>query len=709
MRLFIAEKPSLARAIAAVLPGPQQRHKTHINSGDANVVVWCAGHVLTQYMPEDYHPEYERWSLEHLPILPEHWAMKISPRTRDLYNTIKQYAKQAIQIVHAGDPDREGQLVVDEVLDHLGITGIPVKRVLISDLNPPAVRRAIGAMQDNNQYRGLRDAALGRARADWAYGLNLTRLYTLRGRQAGLSGVLSVGRVQTPVLGLVVRRDRAIEAFEPRPYYQVEASIITEGGNFMARWVPGEQAESYLDSEGRVVDRGYGEAVAAAAAHAEGRVERYQRKKVLRQPPLPFSLPELQKAASKQFGLSARRTLDVAQSLYETYKLLTYPRSDCSYLPEEHHHQAPEVREAIVQTLGEAHQMNPLVDSADLIHRGPCWNDAKITAHHAIIPTTKGIPLEALSRDEQLIYTLVAHRYLLQFQSPRELEQVQVNLVLHTVNGPEAFRAKNEIEQAAGWHAWRQVLTVQPANGEREAVSDEESTRGQIPALAKGQGVQATDCQVVDKIATPPKRFTEASLLDAMTGVARFVEDPRIKKVLRDTDGLGTPATQATILDTLFKRGYLEKHKKTVLSTALGRALIDALPEYVTLPDMTALWELNLSIVADGDETLGNFMASITGYVEELVLEGGTGLQIPKSLQGKHQPGASKRKGKGQNRNSTAHLCSREGCVGMFRRIKGEHGYFWGCSEYRNGCGETRQDSRGKPSKASSTKKTAPS
>tara|TARA_R110002094_G_scaffold42357_7_gene54651 strand:+ start:2781 stop:4895 length:2115 start_codon:yes stop_codon:yes gene_type:complete len=701
MRVFVAEKPSLGRAIAAVLPGPQERHKTHIISGEGNVVVWCAGHLLAQCMPEDYNPAHEKWTLEHLPIVPTDWRLKLTPKARELYNTIKRYVKQAAVIIHAGDPDREGQWVVDSVLEQIGIGNTPVKRVLISDLNPPAVRKALRAMPDNAHYRGLRDAAVGRARADWLYGLNLTRLYTLQGRSAGLSGVLSVGRVQTPVLGLVVRRDREIAEFQAHPFYAVAASVMAGDTEFTAQWRPGARAEPYLDPDGRVIDKAYAQSVATALTGQPGQVIAYVRKPEKIPPPLPFSLPELQKLAARLRGLSPRRTLDLAQSLYEKHQLLTYPRSDCPYLPQDHHAEASEVRQAIIQTLGRGHHLASLTDTVDLTRYGRCWNDSKVTAHHAIIPTTRSLSAASLSPDEHFIYGLVAHRYLLQFLPPRELQKTLVDIVVPTPVGDERLQAKQALEINAGWYAWRHALAVVDAT-DKEADETVEGGGAPLPTLQPGQGIEVTDAHLQEKMTSPPKPFTEATLLDAMTGVARFVKDPLIRKVLRDTDGLGTPATQATILETLFKRNYLEKQRKTVLSTALGKALIDALPAFVTLPDMTALWELNLHQIVEGDETLEHFMSSIQGHVEGLVEEGAGGLVIPKALKGKRTlPRQTTRKrasGKAAE-TATTYLCAREGCSGQLRRIKGKHGFFWGCSNYQDGCRETRKDSRGKPAR----------
>ena len=689
MRVFIAEKPTVARAIAAVLPGPQKRHKTYIQSGDANVVVWCAGHILTQYMPEDYDPRYKRWSEADLPIIPSEWRMNVASRTKDLYQTIKKFVGQATLIVHAGDPDREGQLLVDEVLEQLG-NREPVKRLLVSDLNAAAVKRALGKLEDNVAYAGLRDAALGRSRADWLYGLNLTRLYTVKGRSSGHSGVLSVGRVQTPVLGLVVRRDREIEAFVSKPFYELTAELEADGGIFTAKWVPGPRYEQFQDEEGRVIHRAAVEQLARALQGSPGAIESVKTQHKREPPPLPFSLPELQKVASKGRGLSPKKTLAVAQSLYEKHQVLTYPRSDCRYLPMDHWGEGGVVRDAIVQSVGNQHALYPLTEEVDLVHRGRCWNDSKVTAHHAIIPTSKWVPLNSLSPDEMWIYEIVAHRYLLQFCVDREYDQTDVLAHVHTSEGDESLKARGVKETETGWRKHKELLRAKRGAADDEDKNQDETTT--LPPLKQGDVVECASTQLLEKNTTPPKHFTEATLLDAMTSIARYVNDPEIKKILRETDGLGTPATQAGIIDILYKRGYLEKQRKSVISTALGREMIDVLPEEVTLPDMTAHWEMQLAHIAEGGGDLDPFLVQVIDQVTGLTASG----RAKGDFKMSSTPALSRPKSRKKAADKT-YPCPGAECSGRLRRIKGKKGFFWGCTHYGEGCRETRPDKRGKP------------
>ncbi|MCU6158568.1 DNA topoisomerase III, partial [Enterobacter hormaechei] len=389
MRLFIAEKPSLARAIADVLPKPHRKGDGFIECGNGQVVTWCIGHLLEQAQPDVYDSRYARWNLNDLPIVPEKWRLQPRPSVTKQLNVIKRFLHEATEVVHAGDPDREGQLLVDEVLDYLELAPEKrqqVQRCLINDLNPQAVERAISRLRANSEFIPLCVSALARARADWLYGINMTRAYTILGRNAGYQGVLSVGRVQTPVLGLVVRRDEEIENFVAKDFFEVKAHIVTpKDERFTAVWQPSDACESYQDEEGRLLHRPLAEHVVNRITGQPAIVTSYNDKRESEPAPLPFSLSALQIEAAKKFGLSAQNVLDICQKLYETHKLITYPRSDSRYLPEEHF----AGRHSVMNAIG-VHAPDLLPQPAanpDTHNR--CWDDKKVDAHHAIIPTAR--------------------------------------------------------------------------------------------------------------------------------------------------------------------------------------------------------------------------------------------------------------------------------------------------------------------------------
>lgn len=605
MRLFIAEKPSLGRAIADVLPKPHRRGDGYIACGNDQVVTWCVGHLLEQAQPDSYDSRYARWSLADLPIIPGKWRLQPRPSVAKQLKVVEGLLTQASEVVHAGDPDREGQLLVDEVLDYLNLPAEKrsrVQRCLINDLNPQAVERAVNRLRENREFIPLCVSALARARADWLYGINMTRAWTLLGRNAGYDGVLSVGRVQTPVLGLVVRRDEEIENFLPKEYFEVKAHIVTpDDVRFVASWVPSEACEPWQDEEGRLLKRALADHVVARITGQPATVTAYSDKRENEGAPLPFSLSSLQIEAAKRYGLSAQTVLDTCQRLYETHKLITYPRSDSRYLPEEHFAGRHAVLNAI-QT--HQPQLTPPADF-DADRRNRCWDDKKVDAHHAIIPTARASSVK-LSENEQNIYALVARQYLMQFCPDAVFRKCVIELEI----AGGKFVAKARFLAEAGWRA---LL----GNKER----DEENDGMPLPVVAKGDELLCEHGEVLAKQTQPPRPFTDATILSAMTGIARFVQDKELKKVLRATDGLGTEATRAGIIELLFRRGFLVKKGRYIHSTEAGRALIHSLPDLAARPDMTAQWESTLTRISEKacryDEFMQPLVQTLTGLIHQ--------------------------------------------------------------------------------------------
>ncbi|CAJ0992391.1 DNA topoisomerase III [Sodalis praecaptivus] len=603
MQLFIAEKPSLARAIADVLPQPHRRGDGYIACGPDHVVTWCIGHLLEQAQPDVYDGRYACWSLADLPIIPEKWRLQPRPAVQKQLNVIKTLLAQAEQVIHAGDPDREGQLLVDEVLEYLALDEAKrrgAKRCLVNDLNPQAVSKAVSRLRDNSEFVPLCVSALARARADWLYGINMTRAYTLIGRNAGYQGVLSVGRVQTPVLGLVVRRDEEIEHFVPKAYFEVKAHIVTPSQDrFAALWVPSDACESWQDEEGRLLHRPLAEHVAARITGQPAQVVLYQDKRESETAPLPFSLSALQIEAAKRFGLSAQQVLDTCQRLYETHKLITYPRSDCRYLPEEHF----AGRQAVLAAIA-GHQPELMTQGQlNTDQRNRCWNDKKVDAHHAIIPTARA-GRGVLNDSEQKIYGLVARQYLMQFCADAVFRRCTIELAI--AGGKFVARARFLAESG-----WRALL------GAKER--DEENEGTPLPVFAEGDTLLCERGEVVARETQPPRPFTDASLLSAMTGIARFVQDKALKKILRATDGLGTEATRAGIIELLFKRGFLFKQGRYIHASDTGRGLIHALPSSAASPDMTAQWESSLTQISEKQCRYQDFMQPLTQTLQQLI------------------------------------------------------------------------------------------
>ncbi len=624
MKLYIAEKPSLGRAIADVLPKPHVKGDGFIRSANGDCVSWCIGHLLEQAEPEAYDPAFKRWKQEHLPIIPEQWQLKPKTKTRKQLSVLRKLVKEAQCIVHAGDPDREGQLLVDQVIDYLKVSAskkATVQRCLISDLNAPAVKRALEQLRPNKDFVPLSTSALARSRADWLYGINMTRAYTLQGQKVGYSGLLSVGRVQTPVLGIVARRDIEIEGFVSKPFFEVLAHLKPESQaeSFVAKWQPSEACRPYMDENGKVVSRALAENVIGRIEGKSGLVSQVVKQPKAQAPPLPYSLSTLQIDAAKRFSMSAQQVLDTCQALYERHKLITYPRSDSRYLPSEHFNQAADVSHAI---RANSQEMAPVVDGSDISIKGRAWNDSKVDAHHAIIPTAKKCDLGRLSSQERKLYEHISRQYLCQFYPKWEYTDTRIEALIEG----GLFVAKARVIRSLGWKA----LFQREAPSKKSGSEDEDMIVGTLPKLKKGDVLRCIKTELLEKQTQPPKHFTDASLLAAMTGISRYVSDASIRKILKDTDGLGTEATRAGILELLFKRDFLVRKGKQIHATLTGRALIESLPESATTPDMTAHWESVLESVSTRNASYGTFMTPLMSTLRHLIEQ--SRLVLPKGL-----------------------------------------------------------------------------
>lgn len=606
-RLFIAEKPSLARAIADVLPKPHQRGEGFIRAGNGDIVSWCIGHLLEQAAPDNYDPRYKKWQIRDLPIIPNNWLLIPKTNTYKQFKVLTQLIRDATEIIHAGDPDREGQLLIDEVLNYCQITPEQrrlTKRCLISDLNASAVTKSLANLRNNHDFASLSTSALARARADWLYGINMSRLCTIKGQNYGYKGVLSIGRVQTPVLGLVVKRDAEIDNFVSKPFYEVFATIETQHKeSFKAKWQPSEACAPYQDEEGRVLVKALAENVCQRIKNQEAYIVNVSNKKKELAPPLLYNLSILQIEMAKKHSLSAQDVLDICQSLYEKHKLITYPRSDCRFLPTDHINQIHGVIAAINNNCP---ILTKAIKKADLTIRTKTWDDKKVEAHHAIIPTLRTTDFTKLTKNEQNVYIAIATQYLAQFYANYRYTELQIDVEI--VKGKFIAKANQMLDEG-----WKQLFNM--ANS-----AIEQNVAPLLSKLVKkGEQAFCIDSQLIDKETTPPKPFNDATLLSAMTGIARYVNNPEIKKILRETDGLGTEATRAGIIELLFKREFLTRQGRTIRSTGIGRQLIAMLPLNMTVPDMTAHWESQLEAISKKSFSYHQFMTQLTQSIYQLI------------------------------------------------------------------------------------------
>ena len=589
--VYIAEKPSLARAIADGLGG-KRKEESHIVCEGGKLVTWCYGHILEEYMPEDYNAAWKDWQC--LPVIPNEWKRKANEGAKKQLAAIGELLSKADAVVHAGDPDREGQAIVDEVLEHFGWRG-PTRRLWLASLDAVSVRKALDAMKDNAGYAHLRDAAIARSRADWLTGINMTRALTNIGRDCGHEGKLSAGRVQSAVLNLVVMRDRERAAFKPSEYFVLQGRFTSEGGSFTARFRPGE-TQAGLDAEGRLVDMAAADAIIAAVRGKSGGIVSQATTPGQKKPPLPYSLSALQKAASATLGMTAKEVLETAQALYEK-KLTTYPRTDCRYLPSEQFGDAERILGALAAVPG----LEEAAKGADAVRRSAAWDTGKVTAHHAVIPTGE-LPAN-LTEKERALYQMIARAYIMQFYGALSFETHKLTVDIAKTLWDAAGRRVLD----PGWTA---VDTDEDADGEESQA---------LPALAQGCAVTCDGVETQKKKTSPPARWTEGTLIEAMANVHRFVLDPSAKAVLRENEGIGTEATRADALEKLKSAGYIKADGKALVSTRLGGQVVDILPSALKDPVTTAQWERRLTDIASGRDSLDAFTESQIAALPDLL------------------------------------------------------------------------------------------
>lgn len=642
MQVVLCEKPAQAADIAKVI-GASKRSKGCF-VGPGVTVTYCIGHLLENAPPEEYDPAFKTWSLETLPIIPSAWRMLPKKKTASQLKVVKDLIGQATELVIATDPDREGELIAWEVLEYCKYRG-PAKRLHLSALNQASIRKAWGDLRPASESIQRYYSALARGRGDWLVGMNLSRLFTLLGQQAGYFGVLSIGRVQTPTLAIVVERERAISTFVSVPYWDLHVALRVGSASVSAKWVP---PEAVADGDGRCI-RQDAATVADSKARAAGAatVMSTTSETVSDKAPLPFSLGDLQQACSAKFGYGVQETLDIAQSLYETHKATTYPRADNGYLDESMHDEVPLVFKSLVQT---DPSIATLVGNLDPSVKSRAWNSAKVTAHHGIIPTIEAADITAMSEKEASVYRLIRAHFLAQFLG--EHVSLKSSSVLDA--GGLRFIVTGKTVIGEGWRA------VMPASAALDDEPDDESPDSEIPVLTKGDSLQITGSKIDQLKTKPPRPFTEGTLVAAMKGAAKLVTDPRLKQTLRDTTGIGTEATRAAIITTLIDRGYLFKKGRSLRASDAAFTLIDSAPVAVTNPGMTAVWEQALTMVEEGEMTLDDFVGKQCQWIGQMVSKySGTTMKF------KLEPGPA---------------CPL--CQGGTVKRKGQNGMFWACQGY---------------------------
>ena len=609
MKLWIAEKPSVAKAICSELGIIKKGTGFTVCTGD-NTVTWCFGHLLGQAEPDAYTSEdipltkkgKKIWRIEDLPIFPTQWKLlvKNDKGVKAQIKTIKTLLTKADSIVNCGDPDREGQLLVDEILEFYG-NRKPVQRFWVSAQDPASIRKGLKSLQPNSKFSGMKLAALGRSRADWLLGMNLTRALTLAYSTKEQRRLIAVGRVQTPTLALVAERDAAVRNFKPIPFFVIKAYLTEQGKSFTALWKPSDNQKG-LDSEGRLIDLSEAKRLLAEFCQEKtalvAKAETVQKKTVQ---PKAYSLADIQLEASNRFGFTAQETLDTCQSLYEVHKIASYPRSDCQFLPESQHCDALAVLTSIGKTCP---TLLGIVSKADPAIKSPTWNDKKISAHHGIIPTRQEADWEKLNDKEKKIYELIARRYVAQFYPEHRYDASSIKLKIRE----QEFSATGKRVTVQGWK------TVY--RGFEEQSGTDADKDGQIlPAVSENQKVAIQKVDMNQEKTKAPAYFTEGTLIAAMEKIYTVVDNPEHKKLLKEGDGIGTPATRAAIITELKNKGYLEVKGKKIHATEVGVSLLKLVPSLVKNPVLTAVFERKLKEVEEGKAQLDSFLDSQKKFI----------------------------------------------------------------------------------------------
>lgn len=607
MRVWLCEKSDQAKNLAPLLGNPKPA-RGYIDTNDGRVT-WAIGHLLQQAQPEQYEESWGQWAFSSLPMLPEAWKLLPDPNKQQQLDTVVAALKGATEVVIATDCGQEGEAIARELLDFTNYRGA-IRRMWYSALDEASLRKALSSLREDAASRPMYWAAQARARADWLIGMNLSRAYTLRARAAGLRDVRSVGRVQTPALALVVRRDREIENFQVQTFYDIEAHVSTAlGEQATLRYSPPE-AE-------RILDRKEAEAIAQGLVDFQAplRVEQNER---TQSPPKLLNLTRFSAVVGKKLGWKSDKALEVAQSLYDK-GVTTYPRTACTLLPNEQESGIPAVLEAIGKLPGTARHVGALMLSKPTI-RPAVFNTAKIEKdaheHHAIIPTAVDATTVDLTDDERAAHLLIAQHYLAALLPDYRFAETRFTLE----HGPSGVTKLTAVGRVPLEQGWRSVFGQ--TDPEEEADGEDAGDAPTLPAIADGTRVTVNSAAIKPRKTTPPKRYTDTDLMQDMESVAKFATDPAIKARLKETSGIGTVATRTSIIKTLRTRNYLADQGRYIVSTALGRELVDGLPAHLTDPATTAVWEERLELLRKGElpETeRDTFVTKIAGNVAKLI------------------------------------------------------------------------------------------
>lgn len=687
--LVIAEKPDMGRNIASAIEPKAVNKRTYLE-GEQYVITWAIGHLISLAEPDRYDEKYKKWRFEHLPILPDKFKLIANYKTKDQLQVIADLAKRCGAIVNACDAGREGQRIFSLIQQYLQLKQ-PVKRLWISDLTKETIRKGFNELKDSVEYVHLTQAAKARSEADWIIGMNGSRAFTIKH-----NALLSVGRVQTPVLALLYDRHREIASFQKVQFYEVIGHFEQNGMNYKGTWQGDE-----------LKDRTPAEEIAVRVQGKQGMIEKYEVKESKEYPYKLYDLTLLQREANAKFGFSAKKTLDLAQALYEKHKVISYPRTNSNYVTEQN---VPEMHRMLDQFKGTAYETYLQGADRSIVHKNnkSVCNPAKVEDHHAILPTMK--KAYGLSADELKIYDLIVRRFFSQFYPPARYK----NHSLITMVGQDSFKTTVKEMLDAGWKAIYADLNSgkEKAQGKGKSGGGEEKEEGKekesgheeeeisTPFFVDvDQPVNCVRAESKEKETQPPKPYTEGTLLKAMETAGKQIENEELREAMKDS-GLGTPATRAAIIERLKHVGYVEMRGKKIEITTKGRTAVELIRgagvSVLASPEMTGVWERRLNEISKGQASSQDFMDKVKKFAISLVdkvrvQQANTSLARAERKEPVGKKAGENRTKSAKSANSDASAkagptfitaCPRAGCGGNI--FMGKKGY--GCSHYKQGC-----------------------
>jgi len=632
--LLVAEKPSVGQDLARVLKGPFQKQEGFLE-GPEHVITWAVGHLVQLAEPEAYDSKYKSWRMADLPIVPERFKLEVrDERSRKQMSVVtRQFGRDDIEeVVNACDAGREGELIFAYLYEKAKGKK-PVKRLWLNSMTSAAMKSALAALRPGAEFERLEEAARSRSEADWIVGMNATRAATIRLRSS-FDGAVSLGRVQTPTLAIVARREEEIKAFKPEPYWLVDATFAAGAlsgeeaggervyvGHFQApAGSPGATKGPRIATEQEALE------IVAACEGRPGTITKLEKKEQREKAPMLYDLTTLQREANNRYGFSARRTLAAAQRLYEEHKALTYPRTNSRYLPSDMVEEIKPIAE-LVGAHAEYRKGAAYVTALDVLPLGRVVDDEKVTDHHAIIPTRSEHNLEKMGADDRRIYDMAVRRFLAVFHPEAVFENTRVETTVLAADGGEAgaghvFRTRGKLLLVPGWRGVYDEISADAKAAESEARGEEEEeTDQQLPRLIEDERVQTRRIESVRKETKPPRRYSDASLLGAMETAGKLVDDDELREAMKDS-GIGTPATRAAIIERLITVGYLERDGRALVASEKGLNVIRLLNQHaLTSPGLTGSWEQRLGKIERGEDSRKKFMSDIAGFAGETVKE----------------------------------------------------------------------------------------